>query len=86
MKLVEKIKEKKNQIGVAALTTAMTLAPTCLTHAAEGDVTTSMTTAMTQVKTDSLGAISAVAPIGISIMGAFLVWRYGIRFFKSISK
>lgn len=47
---------------------------------------TAMTTALTTVKTDSLAALAAVAPLAIGIMGAFLVWKYGIRFFKGIAK
>lgn len=45
-----------------------------------------MVTALTTVKTDSLAALAAVAPLAIGIMGAFLVWKYGIRFFKGIAK
>ena len=45
-----------------------------------------LTTAMTAVKTDALAALTAVAPIAISILGAFLVWRYGIKFFKGLAK
>lgn len=47
---------------------------------------TAMTTALTTVKGDALDALAAVAPIAIGIMGAFLVWRYGIKFFKSLAK
>ena len=63
-----------------------TLLPVVSAFAAEGDVTSSMTTALTAVKTDAMSAIGAVAPIAIGIAGAFLVWRLGMRFFKSISK
>lgn len=52
----------------------------------ENNLITSMTTALNAIKADSLEAIGAVAPIGIAIMGAFLVWRYGMRFFKALSK
>jgi len=45
-----------------------------------------ITTALTTVQTDALEVISAVAPIAIGIAGAFLVWRYGMKFFKAISK
>lgn len=45
-----------------------------------------MTTAFTAIKTDILGGITAVAPIAIGIMGAFLAWRYGSKFFKGLSK
>lgn len=44
-----------------------------------------MTTALTAVKTDSLAALAAVAPLAIAIVGAFLVWKYGIDFFKTIA-
>lgn len=47
---------------------------------------TAMKTALESVQADVLTAIATVAPVGIAIMGAFLVWRYGLRFFKSISK
>lgn len=78
------LKSKKFLTG--SMTSIMALIPTVICHAADDNITTSMTTAMNTVKTDTLSAISAVAPIGIGIMGAFLVWRYGIRFFKGISK
>lgn len=47
---------------------------------------TAITDALTLVQADALDVIAAVAPIAISIAGAFLVWRYGMKFFKAISK
>lgn len=47
---------------------------------------TALTSALTSIKTDALSALASVAPIAIGIMGAFLVWKYGIRFFKSLAK
>lgn len=47
---------------------------------------TAITTALQTVADDALSVIAGVAPIAISIAGAFLVWRYGMRFFKAISK
>jgi len=49
-------------------------------------VSGSMEAALNAVKADALDVIATVAPIGISIAGAFLVWRYGMKFFKAISK
>jgi hypothetical protein len=46
----------------------------------------SMTTALTSVKTDGIDVLTVVAPIAIAIIGAFLVWRYGIKFFKGLAK
>lgn len=49
-------------------------------------IAVAMETALTAVQTDVLEVITTVAPVGIAIMGVFLTWRYGIRFFKAISK
>lgn len=81
--LFSSVKNKSTIVATSALVFACS-AVNCF--AAEVDVTTSMTTALTAVKTDALAAISAVAPIALAIMGVFLVWKYGIRFFKSVSK
>ena len=53
---------------------------------AEGtDVAASIGESMGTLKDDALSTIATVAPHGVAIMGVFLVWRYGMRFFKSIS-
>lgn len=49
-------------------------------------VAESIGSALQAVASDAMQVLSTVAPIAISIAGAFLVWRYGMRFFKSISK
>jgi hypothetical protein len=84
-----KSKVTTNKYVVGATTAVMVLSTSIIAHAADGDTTSitgSMQTAMNGVKTDTLSAISTVAPIGIGIMGVFLVWKYGIKFFKGISK
>lgn len=45
-----------------------------------------MTTAFTSIKTDFMSGVTAIAPIALSITGVFLVWKYGVRFFKGIAK
>lgn len=45
-----------------------------------------ITTALTGVSTTVTTALSSVAPIAIVIMGTFLAWRLGIKFFKSLAK
>ena len=50
------------------------------------DTTAAMKTALAGVQTDALTAIATAAPYGIAIMGAFLTWKYGLKFFKSIAK
>jgi len=44
-----------------------------------------MTTALQTVATDTLACIAAVAPIGLTIFGATLAWRYGVKFFKKLA-
>lgn len=39
--------------------------------------------ALTTIATNITNTISAVAPVAIGIVGVFLVWKFGIRFFKS---
>lgn len=51
----------------------------------EGTVT-AITTALEVVKGDALSVISGVAPIAIGISGAFMVWKFGMKFFRSLAK
>lgn len=46
----------------------------------------SVISALTEVATEIKEVITSIAPIGLGIAGVFLVWRYGMRFFKSVSK
>lgn len=48
-------------------------------------VNEAIVTALTNVATEATGVLSSVAPIAITIMGAFLVWKLGIKFFKGLS-
>ena len=47
---------------------------------------TAITEALTQVATQATGVLNSVAPAAIGVTGMFLVWKLGIRFFKSIAK
>lgn len=49
-------------------------------------IVSEVTGALQNVASDITGVLGAVAPIAIGIAGVFLVWRYGMRFFKAISK
>jgi len=49
-------------------------------------ILTDLTTAITAVKTDIVAMMVIVAPVAIAIVGIFLVWKYAVRFFKSLSK
>lgn len=55
--------------------------------AAEGNQTaTAVTSALQSTAANITSSLNAIAPIGLGIAGTFLVWRYGMRFFKSLSK
>ena len=45
-----------------------------------------VTTALKSIATDIIEVLTSVAPVAIGIVGVFLVWRYGMKFFKSLSK
>lgn len=43
-------------------------------------------TSLTTIATNITNTLNAVAPVGVGIVGVFLVWKFGIRFFKSVAK
>lgn len=47
------------------------------------DTTTSMVSSFTAIAGEVTSAIGSIAPIAIGVMGVFLVWRLGIKFFKT---
>lgn len=51
-----------------------------------GSVSSSVVSSLTSIAGDITSTITAIAPIALGIVGLFLVWKYGMRFFKSISK
>ena len=78
------VKHKKTIVMLLALVFVFSMS--ALVFADDGtDVAAALGDSMGTLKDDALSAIATVAPYGIAIMGAFLVWRYGVRFFKSIS-
>ena len=42
--------------------------------------------ALSTIASDITTTITAVAPVAVGIVGVFLVWKFGIRFFKSVAK
>ena len=46
----------------------------------------SIVTSLTGLSTQVTGAIGEIAPVAITVMGVFLIWRLGTRFFKSVAK
>ena len=48
--------------------------------------TSSITESLSGLATQVTSAIGEIAPIAVSIMGVFLIWRLGTRFFKGFAK
>lgn len=50
------------------------------------DSSSAVTTALSSIAGEITSTITAIAPIAIGIVGVFLVWKYGMKFFKGLSK
>lgn len=81
----QKFQGVKMKLAVAgsAVCASVAMASPCF---ADEAINTAMTTALTGIKTDMLGVIAIVAPIGVAIAGVMIVWLRGIGFFKKVSK
>lgn len=52
---------------------------------APATITSALGTAFTSVSSDVMSAITTILPIALGIVGAFIVVKLGIKFFKSVS-
>lgn len=52
----------------------------------KGAVASSVVSALTSVAGDITNTITQIAPVACGIVGVFLAWKFGIRFFKSVAK
>lgn len=57
-----------------------------MTLSASAAPSSAVASALTTIATNITTTINAVAPVAIGIVGVFLVWKFGIRFFKSVAK
>lgn len=79
----------EHKVALMSSATAMMVAIPQTAFATEvtpPDVASSMATAMQQIVTTTLSAITAIAPIGITIFGAMFAWKKGVQFFKGVTK
>lgn len=84
MRNILETKLGKFVVGSSAVSSAIVL--TSSLASADSGVSSAVTTALTSTASDVTSTLSAVAPIGLGIAGTFLAWRYGMKFFKSLSK
>ena len=82
---MEKLKgliKKCQPFALALVVTALT----GISAFAESSVAGTMTTAVGGIKSDFEATVTAVAPIAIGIIAVFMVWKLGMKFFRSITK
>lgn len=52
----------------------------------EAGTSSAVVSALSETASQITSTLGSIAPIALGIAGTFLVWRYGMRFFKSLSK
>lgn len=85
---IENVKAKAYLAAVPVFTAGAVLAAPLPALAAEtggSGVAATMETAFTSVQADFVAVVGKVAPIGMGIFGVFLLWKLGMKFFRSIS-
>ena len=85
---MEKLKNllKGKSIKTMALSLCLMALSAPMAFAETSGASTAITTAMGGVKTEFDATVTGVAPIAIGIIAVFLVWKYGIGFFTSLTK
>lgn len=68
------------------LTIASVSLPVFASEVSSSSIATSISTSMQQIVTDTMAAISAIAPLAVTIFGATFAWRKGVQFFKGVAK
>lgn len=77
---MEKIRNKL-LVGAVGVSTAL-LPVAAFAEGVSADVASAL-----QTTADSITSVlGSVAPVALGIVGVFLAWKYGMRFFKSLSK
>lgn len=78
--------EKMKKVMGALLPALMLTLFTVSASFADGSgAAAAMETAFTPVKTDFLAAVTKLAPIAVAIAATPIVWKLGIKFFKSLT-
>lgn len=81
-----KIKNLLNNNRKAVISTVGLCSALLPTVAHAESVSTTITTSMQTIVTDTITSIAAIAPIGITIFGAMFAWKKGLQFFKQVTK
>lgn len=52
----------------------------------KGAIASSIVSSLSTVAGDITNTITQIGPVACGIVGLFLAWKFGIRFFKSVAK
>ena len=84
---MDKTKLKKCLLGSGTALTVLSAGSTVFaTDGAGGGGSSAVVTALQSTASEITSTMASIGPVALGIAGTFLVWRYGMRFFKSISK
>lgn len=75
----------RNKLLVGAVGVSTALLPVAAFAEGEG-VSADVASALQTTAATITGVLGSVAPVALGIVGVFLAWKYGMRFFKSLSK
>lgn len=85
-KIKSKILSSKVSRVVGSFVVSTALVVSNSVFASTDGVSTQVTQALTKTAGDITSTLGSIAPIGLGIAGLFLAWKYGMKFFKGLSK
>ncbi len=81
--MLEKIKQYKSYL-LTGIFGFLVMMPQVFAAGEVSVDTATMTSIFTQVASSITDVIGDVAPIAIGVTAVFLVWKYGVKFFKGL--
>lgn len=80
------MKEKLMKVSTAIIPVATLMVSRAASASGGDDLTAEVVGVLQTTATTIKGVLTGIAPIALGIVGVFLAWKYGMKFFKSLSK
>lgn len=82
------MKEKLMKVSTAIISVATLMVSRVASASGETgqDLATEVVGVLQGTATSIKGVLTGIAPVALGIVGVFLAWKYGMKFFKSLSK
>lgn len=84
-KFVDLLKNKKYLLSALSAFAFCVLLTTVSHASGDSSVSSSVSSSLQTVAADIKSTLGTVAPVGLGIAGAFLAWKLGMKFFKSLT-